>query len=581
MNKPCEKMKDKITDYVLGILDEDEIANLEKHIEQCSACKERLENLQKERKVLLELGENIESGMNEREESVIAALEKVSNKKSTDSKIFYNGLFRLATAAAIVIVAIIGLSQFGGSTVAWADVVEKLKSVSFFNATFYLRENTSADPTQIDIWVGSGAKARIKVKDQVLFAKNGKLISGFNYVSQEEIDDDNYNIQARSVISLLGKSDSFSLNTVVQNMSNGVLKETTPLINPLADISEDIVVFDLTTDLYPVWLRIWALRESKLPIRILAWNPENGQSQDVVLTYTKEQSESFYDSVAYQKALENSQNLLGDKQTNLAYALYKEPGGRNYVPEDIYEKYHNVDDLRALKEHLSDDELVEYYKAHPLEEGQIDLRKGIETSGYSIGSIQGLEGYEYWQIGTTVKHLSSFYPDVPSYGRMRYEGDFNDVFLQYDIIGRGKIPDQKYVKEVLSRVGVEIVESEDICTVWIAEYNGQKLKPASSIKIPYPKAPAGTIPGSLSSAGLSKKIKYVLNNLAQQQDIVIEDKTGIDEETELTRQIPNFKTQVGADLAKEWFKENFGITFKIEQRRMKVWVVRKKAQQNQ
>jgi hypothetical protein len=490
--------------------------------------------------------------------------------------IIVNRIFKFAAAAAIIVIALIGLNQFGGSNVAWADVVKKFQSVSFFSVTFYLKESTSAEPVQIDVWMGSGGKARIKVKEQVLFAKNGRIISGFNYVKQEKIDNEQVDKQAESVIDMLGQLDSFSLDTVVQKMSNGILKEMTPLINPEAVISEDVVVFDLTTDLYPQWLRIWALRESKLPIRILAWNPENGQSQDVVLTYTKEQSASFFNPDEYQKVLTNSKNLLGDSQTNLAYALYKEPGGRNYVPADLYKKYHNNEDLRSVKEYLSDKELTEYYKAHPLEEGQMEFRKGQMKGGLTIGSIQGLENYKIWRIGTTVNYFARYYPSASSYGRMKFAGDFNDVFLQYDIIGRGDIPTQKYVAETLSRVGIEIVESEGTCTVWIAEYNGQKLKNPHSIKIPYPNAPAG-VPGSAAALGWSFNIKTLLNNLAQQQNIVVEDKTGIDVETELTWEVPNFKTQVGTDLAKNWFKDNFGITFKIEQRRMKVWVVRKKA----
>jgi hypothetical protein len=424
--------------------------------------------------------------------------------------------------------------------------------------------------------MGHGGRARVKVREQILFAKNGKIISGFNYVKQEKIDIAKYDSQAWSIINMLGQSDSFSLDTVVQTMSNGVLKEVTPSVNPDAVISEDIVVFDLTSKSFSEWLRIWALRESKLPIRILALNPENGQSQEVVLTYTKEQSESFFSPDEYQKVLKNSQNLLGDSQTNLAYALYKEPGGRNFIPQDIYENYHNVEDLRMLKEHLSDEELVEYYKAHPLEEGQMEFRKGQMKGGLTIGSIQGLENYKIWRIGTTVKHFASDY-HVPSYGRMRFEGDFNDVFLQYDIIGRGDISYQKYVEAVLSRVGIEIVESEDLCTVWIAEYNGQELQPASLIKLPFPNAPSGT-PGALSGYPMSHKINDFLRYLALDQDVVVEDNTGIDKDRDLCDFILNFKTEVGADLAKEWFKENFGITFKIEPRRMKVWVVRKKAQ---
>jgi anti-sigma factor RsiW len=69
MNKPCENMKDKIADYVLGILGDDEIKNLEKHIEQCPGCRERLESLQKEREVLLQLCNNLENGMKAREET--------------------------------------------------------------------------------------------------------------------------------------------------------------------------------------------------------------------------------------------------------------------------------------------------------------------------------------------------------------------------------------------------------------------------------------------------------------------------------------------------------------------------------
>ena len=576
MKSECEKNKEKIADLVSGVLPDSEAGILKQHLNECKECSEYASALKNEDNLLTEFFTQIDSEMDPRQEHVLKLINN-HKQKETLSRLKFVPLIKLAAAAVIVIVIIFGFEKFSNSSIAWADVVEKFQSVSFFNATFYLKENTSAEPVQIDVWMGRGGKARIKVKEQVLFAKNGKLISGFNYVNKKELDDDNFDIQARSVISLLGESDSFSLDTVVQNMSRGVLKEITPLINSEAVISEDIVVFDLTSDLYPQWLRIWALRESKLPIRILAWNPENGQSQDVVLTYTKEQSESFFDSDAYQKVLQNSQNLLGDSQTNFAYALYDEPGGRKFIPNDLYNKYHNVEDLRILKEHLTDKELVEYYKAYPLEKEQMDFRKGQEKSGLTIGSIQGLEGYEYWRIGTTVKHFASDY-HVPSYGRMRFKNDFNDIFLQYDIIGRGDISYQKYVEAVLSRVGIEVVESEDTCTVWIAEYDGQQLKPASSIKIPYPKAPAGTIPGSLAYSGLSVKIKYLLNNLAQQQDIVVEDKTGIDEKTELTWEIPNFKTQAGADLAKKWFLENFGITFKIEQRRMPVWVVRKKAQ---
>ena len=814
------------------------------------------------------------------EKKLIVSLSEQSRKDKVKKIKFYKVISKVAAAAAIIIVVLIVFNPSGVSNVAWADVVDKFKSVTFFNATFYIKDNVSSDPKQIDIWMGHGGRARVKVREQLLFAQNGKIISGFNYVKKEKIDIAKYDSEAWGIINMLGQSESFSLDTVVQTMSNGVLKDVTPSVNPDAVISQDIVVFDLTSKLFSAWLRIWALRESKLPIRILACNPEDGRSQEVVLTYTKEESESFFDPEEYQKIMTNNSSFSGDNSVSLAS---KDSGGRNDSPEKSPEKivdyhmpkvefigitehgavwvvssnsrnvgpdnrpfygfskvtdnlnrnYRRIEDtwridnissqvfvpdgfpfdgnipnelilhcnsevhrpgdtedeigsvdftewepnsiwpqerlkkteadimlskaweyargnkynecmkvidlvkelesgtkhgheigrinlailinqrkfdeadklaeklwpkeielflskkanaslepfidyiiaiagngrieraaqlfkeIRTTEPDLSqynpntrkeilaqfetisqsllghgftqglffkanltleqvnqilgfnvldDDEtkwyvspkyrmandpkaiaeanarnkqlneLVEYYKAHPLEEGQMDFRKGQETgNGYSIGSIQGLDGYKIWRIGSNVEFFAKSYPDVPSSGRMRYEGDFSNIYLQYDIVGRGNIPTQKYVAEALSKVGIEVVESEDTCTVWIAEYNGQKLKNPYSIKIPYPNAPAG-IPGSLAYSGPPIKMKYLLYILAQQQDIVIEDKTGIDEGTELTCEIPGFKTEAGADLAKEWFKENFGITFKIEQRRMKVWIVRKKAQ---
>ena len=73
-------------------------------------------------------------------------------------------------------------------------------------------------------------------------------------------------------------------------------------------------------------------------------------------------------------------------------------------------------------------------------------------------------------------------------------------------------------------------------------------------------------------------INSLLSSLASNQNVVVEDNTGIEKDTKLSLEIPNFRTQKGAELAEEWFKENFGITFQVEQRRMKVWVVRKKTQ---
>jgi hypothetical protein len=230
------------------------------------------------------------------------------------------------------------------------------------------------------------------------------------------------------------------------------------------------------------------------------------------------------------------------------------------------------EDNYPVKGHLSIDELIEHYQANPLERGQVEFHAGLKTGGISISpSIKGLQEYKLMQVGTNVPHFAKLYHH-PSTGRFRFEGDFDDIFVQYDIISRGNVSIQKQVELVLSKVGIEIVESEDDCTVWIAEYSGQKF---TGIEHLISSEGLGDGPGTLSAAGIFK-IDSLLQHLAKDQDIVVEDDTGIDRETYLSHVIPNFKGQEGAKLAEKWYRDNFGITFRKETRRMSVWIVRKK-----
>ena len=82
MNGPCEKMRDKIADHVLGILSQEEICALDEHISQCPRCKEYAEALQIEKQELLQFGESLDSKMAAREAKVIESLSQVSLEKA-------------------------------------------------------------------------------------------------------------------------------------------------------------------------------------------------------------------------------------------------------------------------------------------------------------------------------------------------------------------------------------------------------------------------------------------------------------------------------------------------------------------
>ena len=55
MKNPCEKIRDKIVDSMLGNLDRDEAKVLDEHIHQCPACKSYADTLQIEKQKLLQL----------------------------------------------------------------------------------------------------------------------------------------------------------------------------------------------------------------------------------------------------------------------------------------------------------------------------------------------------------------------------------------------------------------------------------------------------------------------------------------------------------------------------------------------
>jgi len=55
------------------------------------------------------------------------------------------------------------------------------------------------------------------------------------------------------------------------------------------------VVFDVELPGTPEWVRIWALRESRLPVRIRVWDPRDGETTDAVFEYSREQADEFFD----------------------------------------------------------------------------------------------------------------------------------------------------------------------------------------------------------------------------------------------------------------------------------------------
>jgi hypothetical protein len=178
----------------------------------------------------------------------------------------------------------------------------------------------------MELWMSRTGKIRLRVGTHVIFGGGGVIEQAFDIKTRARAQPDK---GATIFIKRIGQADEFSLDSIIRVMFGGQKQDVTPLINPDAVISEDLVVFDVELPGTPEWVRIWALRESRLPVRIRVWNPRDGDTTDAVFEYSKEQADEFFDPDAFE-------NLLGtgraDNNMNLAYAFLKDSGGKTITP---------------------------------------------------------------------------------------------------------------------------------------------------------------------------------------------------------------------------------------------------------
>lgn len=268
-------------------------------------------------------------------ESQVAQAERPAPSLRIWSIIMKNPISKLAAAAVIVIATIITIQHFVGSvgvaTPAWADVAESFRSVPFFSAAIYIKEDVTAEPKQIELWMSRDGRARLRTGPQVIFGNQGKVTKAFDIKTRSAVEADEH---AGFLLEKLGAANEFSLDSVIKVIFGGKLEDVTPLINPDAVISRDMVVFDIQSTVSPEWLRIWALRESRLPVRIKVWDPRGGDATDAIFEYSKEQPPAFFDPNAFEQLLRSGR---AGSIVNLAYAYLKDPGRKQITPEDMFE----------------------------------------------------------------------------------------------------------------------------------------------------------------------------------------------------------------------------------------------------
>jgi len=220
-------------------------------------------------------------------------------------------LGKLAVAAVAIVAASIALSQLGdllgGTTVAWADITEHFESVPFFSVTIYLGHDTSAEAKKIEIWKSEDSLIRAQEGDKVIFARAVEGAAGaldFGNADQQVVAFDRSTRQpveadgvARIFLRLLCSQGRFSLNTLLEDGSDDVSISAVETGDTAA--SEETVVFDGQHKSTPERVRIWALRRSKLPVRVRFEDPRNGECADFLFNYMEKKDAAFFDANAF------------------------------------------------------------------------------------------------------------------------------------------------------------------------------------------------------------------------------------------------------------------------------------------
>jgi hypothetical protein len=222
---------------------------------------------------------------------------------------------KLAAAAAVITTVLIGINHFGMSTtsVLWADVAESFESVPFFHLTIYVGHNTSAEIKKIEMWKSQDSRVRANDGDTVVFAdfsKEGNEILIFDRNTKQmkhavrfdrlSIEPVTSNGMAFLFLTLLCKDGQFSIDTLTDSFPPEV-KGITSVETVDTAASKETVLFEARHETTPEQLTIWALRVSKLPVRMCFHDPRNGEFGDFFFDYSEKKNAQFFDPKAFVK----------------------------------------------------------------------------------------------------------------------------------------------------------------------------------------------------------------------------------------------------------------------------------------
>jgi len=139
MENICQNIQEQIPELITGTLPTEKVAELERHIDSCPACREYLEALQGDDKLLSGLAGVMRPSIARVENNVIDALEHRKPKKSVHTisvwrMIMKSRIIKFGSAAAIIFCVLGLLVFFGNGETLYAQVIKAIENARTIHA---------------------------------------------------------------------------------------------------------------------------------------------------------------------------------------------------------------------------------------------------------------------------------------------------------------------------------------------------------------------------------------------------------------------------------------------------------------
>ena len=235
----------------------------------------------------------------------------------------------LMIGAGLACLAVLMTIIFVDHTPTWADVEEQFGIIENCSVRVYIRHNPQnpfGSPTIAQYWFGRDGRARFHIGNYVMFHSKYYPVQSFDIKMRRRGYPMNPLGNFLRDFERTRKAGTSTLRSIMEALTGQGLIDTTGLIISDAQVAQDLMVFDAPTQGTLWWLRVWALRKSKLPIRILKWHQKNSRYMELIFTYSKEQPPEFFDPDAFAAALEDP----SIDSYSLLQLFLQDPGGQAF-----------------------------------------------------------------------------------------------------------------------------------------------------------------------------------------------------------------------------------------------------------